>query len=69
MDDLADVSSQNRLGWHLLDGCSSTRNRKDDGSPAPLRYAGVPPASRLGRVRTPDAAMRMGMWAPDPAGR
>jgi hypothetical protein len=26
------VSSQNRPGWHLLDGCASTRNRKVVGS-------------------------------------
>jgi hypothetical protein len=28
MDEPADVSSQNRVGWHLLDGCAATRNRK-----------------------------------------
>jgi hypothetical protein len=32
MDDPADVSSRNRTGWHLLDGCVSTRNRKVEGS-------------------------------------
>jgi hypothetical protein len=32
MDDAADVSSQNRSGWHLLDGCVSTRNWKVVGS-------------------------------------
>jgi hypothetical protein len=37
--------------------------------PAPLRYVGVPPASRLGRARTPEEGMPLGMWAPGPAGR
>jgi hypothetical protein len=32
MDDPANVSTQNRPGWHLLDGCTSTRNRKVEGS-------------------------------------
>jgi hypothetical protein len=32
MDDPADVSSQNRPGWHLLDEGSPTRNRKVVGS-------------------------------------
>jgi hypothetical protein len=32
MDDPADVSSQNRPGWHLLDRCGSTRNQKVVGS-------------------------------------
>jgi hypothetical protein len=32
MDDPADVSSQNRSGWHLLDEGSPTRNRKVVGS-------------------------------------
>ena len=32
MDDPADVSSLNRPGWHLVDGCVSTRNRKVVGS-------------------------------------
>jgi hypothetical protein len=32
MDDPADVSSQNRPGWYLLDECVSTRNRKVEGS-------------------------------------
>jgi hypothetical protein len=32
MDDPADVSSQNRPGWHLLDEGFSTRNRKVVGS-------------------------------------
>jgi hypothetical protein len=32
MDDPTDVSSQNRPGWYLLDGCVSTRNRKVVGS-------------------------------------
>jgi hypothetical protein len=37
--------------------------------PPPLRYVGVPSASRLGRARTPHEGMPPGMWAPDPAGR
>ena len=32
MDDPADLSSQNRSGWHLLDEGSSTRDRKVVGS-------------------------------------
>ena len=32
MDGPADVSSVNRSGWHLLDGCASTRNRKVEAS-------------------------------------
>jgi hypothetical protein len=32
MDDPADLSSEDRPGWHLLDGCGSTRNRKVVGS-------------------------------------
>jgi hypothetical protein len=38
-------------------------------APAPLRYVGVPPASQLGRARTLDDGMPLGMWAPDPAGK
>jgi hypothetical protein len=32
LDEPPDVSSENRPGWHLLDGCVSTRNRKVEGS-------------------------------------
>jgi hypothetical protein len=32
MDDPADLSSQDGPGWHVLDGCVSTRNRKVVGS-------------------------------------
>jgi hypothetical protein len=32
VDDPADLSSQNRPGWYLLDTCVSTRNRKVEGS-------------------------------------
>jgi hypothetical protein len=32
MDDPADVSSENRPGEHLLDGCVSTRKRKVESS-------------------------------------
>ena len=32
MDEPADLSSQDRPGWHLLDKCVSTRNRKVEGS-------------------------------------
>jgi hypothetical protein len=32
MDEPADLSSQDRPGWHLLDECVSTRNRKVEGS-------------------------------------
>jgi hypothetical protein len=32
MDDPADVSSEDGPGWHLVDGCVSTRNRKVVGS-------------------------------------
>jgi hypothetical protein len=32
MDDPADVSSQNRPGQNVVDGCVSTRNRKVVGS-------------------------------------
>src|SRR5918995_2405116 len=32
MEDPADGSSQDRPGWHLLDECVSTRNRKVEGS-------------------------------------
>ncbi len=32
MDGPADVSSENRPGWYLLDGCVATRNRKVEGS-------------------------------------
>ena len=32
MDEPADLSSQDRPGWHLLDECVSTRNRKVVGS-------------------------------------
>jgi hypothetical protein len=30
MDEPADMSSENLPGWHLLDGCAATRNRKGD---------------------------------------
>ena len=32
MDEPADVGSQDRSGWHLVDGCVSTRNRRVEGS-------------------------------------
>jgi hypothetical protein len=37
MADPADGSSHNRPGWHLADGCVSTRNRKAGDVSASLR--------------------------------
>jgi DNA-binding transcriptional MerR regulator len=61
---------QTASGWRHTDGAKRAKPRavlaRD---PAPLRYVGVPPASRLGRARTPHVGMPLGMWAPGPAGR
>jgi hypothetical protein len=41
MDDPANESTQNRPGWHLLDGCTSTRNRKVDDRSAVTVISGL----------------------------
>jgi hypothetical protein len=57
-------------GLVLLDWrCCRYEAACDADIPAPLRYVGVPPASRLGRARTPDEGMPLQTGSPRPAGR
>jgi HD domain len=71
----------NRLGFHPVDGARYVREQGQERlaslvayhsgarDPAPLRYVGVPPASRLGRARTLYGRMTLGNVGARPAGR
>ncbi len=50
-----------------LSGAGSRAKSARD--PAPLRYVGVPPTSRLGRTRTLCKGIQVETWAPAPTGR
>ena len=64
MDEPADLSSQDRPGWHLLDECSATRNRKVEGSnPSSGSKSQISGLARLLCLVTPPSSLAALIWS------